>query len=47
VAGRSIGILVMEIPFTSVSNEAEAIRKAEGIREELAKQIPDHARLFQ
>jgi hypothetical protein len=45
--GRSIGILVMEIPFTSVSSEAEAVRKAERIRVELAKQIPDRARLFQ
>jgi hypothetical protein len=46
-AGRSVGILVMEIPFTSASSEAAAIRNAEEIRAALAKQIPDHARLFQ
>jgi DNA-binding beta-propeller fold protein YncE len=46
-AGRTIGILVMEIPFTSAADEGDAIRKAEGIRNELAKQIPNHASLFQ
>jgi DNA-binding beta-propeller fold protein YncE len=46
-AGRTIGILVMEMPFTSVADEAEAIRKAEDIRRELAKQIPGYDRLFQ
>jgi hypothetical protein len=46
-AGRTIGILVMEIPFTSVANEADAIRRAEGIRGELARQIPSYERLFQ
>lgn len=46
-SGKTIGILVMEIPFTSVSNEAGAVRKAEGIRSELARQIPNYARLFE
>jgi hypothetical protein len=45
--GRTIGILVMEIPFTSVANEAEAIRRAEKIRGELSRQIPGYERLFQ
>lgn len=46
-SGRVIGILVMEIPFTSVADEAEAIHKAEGIRQELAPKIPSHQALFQ
>ena len=45
--GRTIGILVMEIPFTSVADEAEAVRKAENIRGDLARQIPGYERLFQ
>ena len=46
-SGNRVGILVMEIPFTSAANEVEAIRKAEGIRAELAQRIPDYNRLFQ
>jgi DNA-binding beta-propeller fold protein YncE len=46
-SGGVIGILVMEIPFTSVADEAEAIHKAEGIRHELAPQIPNYQALFQ
>lgn len=46
-SGHTIGILVMEIPFTSAADDAAAIRKAEGIRHELARQIPDHDWLFQ
>jgi DNA-binding beta-propeller fold protein YncE len=46
-SGRVIGILVMEIPFTSVADEAEAIHKAEGIRQELAPKIPSYRALFQ
>jgi len=46
-SGRTIGILVMEIPFTSAADEADAIRQAEGIRYELAQQIPDYNSLFQ
>jgi DNA-binding beta-propeller fold protein YncE len=44
---RHFGILVMEIPFTSAADETSALRKAEGIRLELAKQIPDVTRLFE
>jgi DNA-binding beta-propeller fold protein YncE len=44
--GRSIGILVMEIPYTSAANEAEAISKGESIRRELAGQIPSYDSLF-
>lgn len=46
-AGKRIGILVMEIPFTSAENETEAIRKAEALRAELAQKIPNVERLFQ
>jgi hypothetical protein len=46
-SGHTIGILVMEIPFTSAAGEAEAIRQAEAIRHELAQQIPDRDWLFQ
>jgi hypothetical protein len=45
--GKRIGILVMEIPFTSATDEADAIRKAEAIRSELAQKIPGLDRLFQ
>jgi len=45
--GRNVGILVMEIPFTSVVDEAAAIRPAESIRRELALRIPSHNALFQ
>ena len=46
-SGRRIGILVMEMPFTSAANEAEAINKAEDLRAELAHKIPNQDRLFQ
>ena len=45
-SGRTIGILVMEIPYTSAANEAEATHKAEAIRQEVAQQIPDYQSLF-
>lgn len=45
--GRAIGILVMELPFTSAADDAQAIRKAEQIRQELASQIPGYDALFQ
>jgi hypothetical protein len=45
-SGKTIGILVMEMPFTSAANEDEAKRKAEGIRRELAQRIPDYNSLF-
>jgi DNA-binding beta-propeller fold protein YncE len=44
--GNRIGILVMEIPFTSAVDEADAIRKAEAIRAEVAQKIPDLKSLF-
>ncbi len=46
-SGHAIGILVMEIPFTSAADEATAVRVAEGIRQELAQQIPNPDWLFQ
>jgi len=46
-AGKRIGILVMEIPFTSAADYVDAVAKAEAIRAELAKQIPGINRLFQ
>lgn len=45
-AGRRIGILVMEIPFTSATDERNAIQQAESIRQELAQQIPEVSWLF-
>jgi DNA-binding beta-propeller fold protein YncE len=45
--GRRIGILVMEIPYTSASGEQDAIQQAESLRKELAKQIPSYSSLFQ
>lgn len=44
--GRRIGILVMEIPCTDAHSEAEAARKAESIRGELASKIPNLDALF-
>jgi hypothetical protein len=46
-SGAVIGILVMEMPYTSAANEQEAIAKAEEIRQELAQQIPSAQSLFQ
>jgi DNA-binding beta-propeller fold protein YncE len=46
-SGHSIGILVMEMPFTSAADEAEAISKAQNIRHEVGAQISDFSRLFQ
>jgi hypothetical protein len=37
----------MEIPFTSVADQAGAIHKAEEIRQELAQKIPSYDALFQ
>lgn len=45
-SGRVIGILVMEMPYTSAAGETQAIRKAEEIRRELAQKIPDYQALF-
>jgi hypothetical protein len=44
---RHIGILVMEIPGTSASNEQDAANQAEAIRKELSEKIPGLERLFQ
>lgn len=46
VAGRHIGLLVMEIPFTAAADEQDAIRQAESIRQEMATQIPSIGSLF-
>jgi DNA-binding beta-propeller fold protein YncE len=46
-ANRRIGILVMEIPFSAVKDEASAIRRAEELRSELSRQIPSFDALFQ
>lgn len=45
-SGNTIGILVMEMPYTSAAGEKEAIQKAESIRSELAREIPDRDALF-
>jgi hypothetical protein len=45
--GRITGILVMEIPWTSAVNEADAQHQAEDLRTELARQIPSLGALFQ
>jgi DNA-binding beta-propeller fold protein YncE len=46
-AGHKIGILVMEIPFTSATDELDSVRQAEELRKELAGQIPSYGALFQ
>jgi DNA-binding beta-propeller fold protein YncE len=46
-SGRTIGILVMEIPYTSALDDAQAIHQAEDIRRKLAQQIPSYNALFQ
>ncbi len=45
-ANRRIGLLMMEIPETSAKDDAEAIRIAEQIRQQLEGKIPDLAYLF-
>jgi len=44
--GQRIGILVMEIPCTDATSEEDAARKAESIRAEVAKKIPNLDALF-
>jgi DNA-binding beta-propeller fold protein YncE len=44
--GRRIGILVMEIACSDAVNEDDAARKAEGIRNEVEKKIPNLGSLF-
>lgn len=46
-SGRTIGILVMEIPFSSAPTQEQAIHEAEEIRQEIARKIPDSQWLFQ
>jgi hypothetical protein len=46
-SGRVIGILVMEIPFTSAPTQEQAVHEAEEIRAELATKIPDYQSLFE
>jgi len=46
-ANRRIGILVMEIPFTAVKDDAGATQRAEELRSELSRQIPAFDALFQ
>jgi hypothetical protein len=41
-----IGILVMEIPYTSAADVPDAIHKAESIREEIEHKIPNLEALF-
>jgi DNA-binding beta-propeller fold protein YncE len=43
---RRIGLLVMEIPLTSASDDAEAIKIAEEIRGGLSQMIPELSSLF-
>jgi hypothetical protein len=45
-SGKRIGILVMEMPYTSAANEQEAIQKAEAIGREVARQISSFDSLF-
>ena len=44
--GRHIGILVMEIPYTSAADQPDAIQQAENIRKELEQEIPSLESLF-
>jgi DNA-binding beta-propeller fold protein YncE len=46
VAGHPLVMLVMEIPYTSASDGADASRQAERIRDEVASQIPSLDALF-
>jgi hypothetical protein len=44
--GKIIGILVMEIPYTSAADEAAAIGEGEAIGREVAQRIPSYDSLF-
>lgn len=46
-SGKPIGILVMEIPYTSVTGDDEAVKEAEAIGREVARKIPSFDSLFQ
>ena len=45
-SGHRIGILVMEMPYTSAANEQEAVHRAEDIGREVARQIPSSDLFF-
>jgi hypothetical protein len=45
-SGKTIGILVMEIPYTSAADEAAAISEGESIEHEVAQRIPSYDSLF-
>jgi DNA-binding beta-propeller fold protein YncE len=45
-SGKRIGILVMEIPYTSAASEDDAAKEAEAIGREVAQQIPTFDSLF-
>jgi len=45
-SGKRIGILVMEMPYTSAANEQDAIQKAEAIGRQVAQKIPSFDSLF-
>ena len=45
-SGKAIGILVMEVPFSSASNETDAVHEGESIGREVAKRIPSYESLF-
>lgn len=44
--GRVIGFLIMEVPFTTASTEAEAIEEGIRIRDEVQRQVPTLETLF-
>ena len=46
-AGRSIGITVMEIPYSHAKDSTEALAKATAVRDQMQKQIASQAQLFE
>lgn len=44
--GRAIGFLIMEVPFSTASTEAEAIAEGIRIRDEVQRQVPTLETLF-
>jgi DNA-binding beta-propeller fold protein YncE len=45
-SGKVIGILVMEIPYSSAATEDDAVREGESIGRDVAQQIPSYNSLF-
>ena len=45
-SGKVIGILVMEIPYSSAATEDDAVREGESIGREVAQRIPNYDSLF-